>query len=150
MAWVIHNIMYKLLIGMVVVLVIGGLGYIYLYPAPVPANTEERVTEVPVAPVMQNTETVGLRTIAVSGSEFSFTPKEVRMKAGETIVLLFTNEGAYPHNLVIGDLGLTSATIQKGESTNLEVTATKPGTYKMHCGIGNHAEKGMVGTLIVE
>jgi plastocyanin len=141
--------MYKLLIGLVVVLVVGGLGYIYLFPAPVP-TTQERVTEVPVAPVIQNTETVGTRTVAVTGSEFSFTPKEVRMKVGETVMFLFTNEGAYPHNLIIQELGLTSATVQKGESTNLEFTATKPGTYKMHCGIGNHEAQGMVGTLIVE
>jgi plastocyanin len=103
----------------------------------------------PYAPQASDTEEV--KTFAIiSGNDFSFTPSTLTVKKDETKKVVFTNTGKYPHNFVIDELGVKSATINFGDTTEVTFTANKVGSFPFYCGVGTHREKGMVGTLTVE
>lgn len=91
-----------------------------------------------------------VKTITVSGNEFSFSPNTIALKKGESVKVIFANTGKYPHNFVINELGVKSNTINAGETTATTFVADKTGSFAFYCSVGTHREKGMVGTLTVE
>ncbi len=96
---------------------------------------------------------VAPREITVSGSEFSFSPSTLEVKAGEKVRLTFKNTGKWPHDWVIEELGIRTKKVASGQTDTIEFTApTKPGTleYKVICSVPGHAEAGMTGKLVVK
>lgn len=73
---------------------------------------------------------------------FSFTPQEIRVKAGTTIT--WTNRDDIPHTVVSNDLIFKSKTLDTDDK--FTTTLTKPGTYPYFCSI--HPK--MTGKVIVE
>jgi uncharacterized cupredoxin-like copper-binding protein len=51
---------------------------------------------------------------------------------------------------MIDELGVASKTINSGESDTIEFTAGATGTFSFYCGVENHRDQGMEGTLEVE
>lgn len=96
------------------------------------------------------TTTVGaVRTITITGRDYSFSPSTITVKRGDKVQLILTSaQGA--HDIKIDALGVASKTVNTGESTSVEFTPTKAGTYEYYCSIGNHRAMGMKGTLTVE
>jgi plastocyanin len=91
-----------------------------------------------------------VKDIIVEGSEFSYNPSSISLKAGEGVRLTFNNVGTVPHNLVIDELGVTTKTIDPGESDTVEFTATDSGSYTFYCSVDSHRARGMEGELMVE
>lgn len=92
----------------------------------------------------------GVREIKVEGTEFAFSPKEVRVKAGEKINLVFANKGVVEHDLNLEALKIHVHALA-GKTTRGSFTApTQPGVYEIPCAIAGHKEQGMVLKLIVE
>ena len=63
---------------------------------------------------------------------------------------MLRDAGAYPHNLSIPDLRVTSTTVTGSlgkQSTTLRLTVSRPGTYRFICTY--HSQAGMTGTLTV-
>lgn len=111
----------------------------------VPAVTQE---EAPPAPP---TVTEGeAREIIVEGDEYMFSPKAIALTAGETVKITFKNMGKLPHNFVITELGVTTATIAGGQTDSVTVTADKSGMYSFFCSVGNHRQLGMEGKVEVK
>ncbi|OGL96332.1 hypothetical protein A2318_00115 [Candidatus Uhrbacteria bacterium RIFOXYB2_FULL_45_11] len=78
--------------------------------------------------------------------DFTFSPKIINAKAGETIKLTFTKvEGT--HTFVIDGITNVKAEIKTGV---IFKAPTTPGSYPFYCNIGNHRAMGMEGTLIVK
>jgi uncharacterized cupredoxin-like copper-binding protein len=104
-------------------------------------------------------------TIDVTMTDFSFTPMEFTVQAGDEITVNATNNGAVLHEFVIFNLGQTAGEkfgdedeanifweveVEPAQSTTMTFTApTEPGEYYVTCGIEGHLEAGMVGKLIV-
>ncbi len=89
------------------------------------------------------------RTFDVHGANFSFDVKEIRVKAGDTVTVNFTNtEGT--HDFVLDEFNARTPRIQGGSSAKVTFVASKKGTYEYYCSVGNHRAMGMVGKLIVE
>jgi plastocyanin len=91
--------------------------------------------------------------LRVAGTEYAFDPENaVVTGGGGRLEIVLENKGSLAHNLKVEqdgrDLGGTP-TFQGGrtESGTVEL---KPGRYEMICTVGNHAELGMVGTLVVK
>jgi len=105
----------------------------------------------------QNTEATGtvetasssVKFFAVSGTNFAFDPKEIRVKEGDRVKITLTGAG-YPHDLKIDELGVATKIINAGETDTVEFVASKKGSFEYYCSVGKHREMGMVGTLIVE
>lgn len=90
-------------------------------------------------------------TIEVNETEFSLDPADITLDQPGTYVFRAVNSGGVVHALEIEGEGIEEETenVQPGESTKLEVNLD-PGTYKLYCPVGDHEERGMVGTVTVE
>jgi plastocyanin len=136
-----------------VLIVIGGGFYVMnmnkstTNPTPVDIATP---TSVPVTESAITPSEVTQTEITVEGGEFKFTPSKITVKKGEKVKLTFKNTGKFPHDFVIADLSLATKRIQPGEEDTVEFTPEKIGEFKIICGVGNHEEQGMTGTLTVE
>jgi plastocyanin len=80
--------------------------------------------------------------VAIAIDNFSFTPQEIRVKAGTTIT--WTNHDDIPHTVVSSDLGFKSKALDTDDK--FTTTLTKPGTYSYFCSL--HPK--MQGKVIVE
>jgi len=81
-------------------------------------------------------------TVAVQIDNFSFTPQEVKVKAGVTIT--WTNRDDIPHTVVSNDEAFKSKALDTDDK--FTTTLTRPGTYSYFCSI--HPK--MQGRIIVE
>lgn len=91
----------------------------------------------------------GAREIRIDGSEFSFEPHDVRLRAGETVNIVFENQGMMFHTLTVGSLDL-DLRANSGDSISGSLRAETPGTYPFVCTVRGHAEAGMRGTFEVK
>ena len=89
------------------------------------------------------------QTIQVDAMDFMFMPEDLQAEPGE-VTFELTNSGQAPHALEIEGEGVEEETdtIDGGESTTLTVELAE-GTYRIYCPVGDHEERGMVGTLTV-
>jgi plastocyanin len=90
------------------------------------------------------------QSVTIVGSEFAFSPSEVTLKIGQPAQITFKNEGAYPHNLVITELGFKTKVIKPGEEDTVSFTPTITGQFNFLCTVPGHADKGMKGVLTVQ
>ncbi len=90
-----------------------------------------------------------VKTVAISETEYKLTPSTVNLAKPGTYVFKAKNDGAIDHALEIEGQGLEeeTETIAPGESADLRVTITKPGSYEMYCPVDNHRDQGMEGTV---
>ncbi len=95
-------------------------------------------------------ETVNEVTIFdMHGSNYKFNPMEIRVKKGETVRINFVNDEG-THNFIVDGLNLRTQTISSGNVDTVTFVPDKAGEFEFYCGVGNHRELGMKGTLIVE
>ncbi len=92
----------------------------------------------------------GATKVAVAAREVAFTPADIRVRAGETVVLAFKNDDPIFHDWEVSGLANVDAGARPGQTQTIRFTIDRPGTYLVECTVEGHAEAGMVGTLIVE
>jgi plastocyanin len=97
----------------------------------------------------QSMMTGEVKTFTVSGSNFAFSPKEIKVKKGDKVKIMFKNTGG-THNWVLDEFSAKTAEIEDGESAEVTFTADKSGTFEFYCSVGSHRAMGMKGNLIVE
>lgn len=105
-------------------------------------------------------------TISVSLTNFKFTPSTITLKSGTTYTLHLANNGGSGHDFAAPEF-FKSATIapadkskidsddgdvdlDSGQSVDITVTPTKPGTYKLVCTHFMHQTFGMTGQIVVQ
>lgn len=138
----------KWLIGVIVVVLIIGGGYLILgnKNSMAPATSTTVTTAPSAAPSEAQMEA---QNVTVVGTDFSFTPAQITATVGKPLAITFTNNGKFPHNLTIDKLGATK-TVPAGKSDTITVTPQSAGTYSFKCTVDSHAEKGMTGTITVK
>jgi len=102
------------------------------------------------ATLLSSTSVSAQQTITVRAMEFGFEPSTINVKAGQKVKLVLKNTGAIVHNLAIKELGVKTATIRGGETYSLEFTPQRSGRFTFVCTLRGHADRGMIGTLVVE
>ena len=110
----------------------------------------------------------GAQELTIEMAEFSFTPTEFSLVAGQPYVITVVNVGTVKHEFTAGDF-FTSAAFRKAEDASGEFKAPAPlevevfagqqielflipteaGTYDLVCEIEGHLEAGMSGTITV-
>lgn len=106
--------------------------------------------------------------IDVTLDEFSMTPSDWTIAAGEQITINITNDGTIDHEWVILKSGVTIASeadlpeteeelladfvyweeeVEAGDSQTFTFTAPEAGTYQIVCAIEDHFNGGMKGDL---
>jgi len=141
-----------LLIGVVVVLLLVGGYFVFAgkMNKPSTAVTEQQEVFTPTQEASSMEEEGEVAEITVEGDEYSFSPSELTVNAGQKVRLTFKNVGSQPHNFVVDGVGVASKTITGGGSDTIEFTASESGTFGFYCGVGNHRALGMEGDLEVE
>ena len=97
-------------------------------------------------------EADGGETVKMSAIDFEFDPSDPTVAPGE-VTFEVTNDGEAPHNLEVeGPSGeaVLPEDLQAGDSGDLPVDLSEPGTYRFYCPVGNHEELGMVGEVTVQ
>jgi Cu+-exporting ATPase len=92
----------------------------------------------------------GATRLEVTARSVAFIPADLRVRAGETVVLEFTNDDPIFHDWEVAGLANVDAGARPGQTQRIRFTIDKPGTYVVECTVEGHAEAGMVGSLVVE
>lgn len=153
--------MNKWIIGILIAIIIVGGGYFLLNSSKtqtqVPATTQDvaQPTSIVTTPTASATGSLSptasaAKAITVTGTEYAFTPATITVKSGQPVTVTFKNNGTYPHNFTIAELGVHSETIQPGQQTTVTFTPTKVGSYTYECTVPGHADRGMKGTVTVQ
>lgn len=82
-------------------------------------------------PALAAADAAAPRTIDIAAKKFQFTPSEVRLKAGETVVLRLTSEDT-THGFLSKALGFDED-VPPGAPVAITVTPKKAGTYPVIC-----------------
>jgi uncharacterized cupredoxin-like copper-binding protein len=100
------------------------------------------------------------RTVEVRLSSFDFTPNDIRLRAGEPIVLHLVNSGRGGHNFsapqffaaASGVSGpVRGGAVEVGSHGSADVRLTPaPGHYRLRCTHSLHTAFGMTGQITVE
>lgn len=96
-----------------------------------------------------SSELEGAREIMVSATEFGFSPTEITATAGESINLVFVNDGRVSHDFSIPDLNVR-VVAGPGKQATVGIVLEAAGSYQIFCSFPGHASAGMIGTLTVE
>jgi plastocyanin len=90
------------------------------------------------------------KTVEMSLVDYKLDPSTVQLPAGGTYSFQLSNDGGNDHALEIegGDFEEESDIVNPGQTGELTVELEE-GEYEMYCPVGDHRERGMVGTLVV-
>ncbi len=86
--------------------------------------------------------------ISIKAADFSFDPKEIRVKSGEPVSITVQNVGSAKHNITILNTDgkkMAEKDVPKQKTVILDVTFSKPGTYVFYCDVDGHRKSGMEG-----
>ena len=134
-----------------VVLMGAGCNYNSAANAPAPAANQSAVTapaaNTPaVTPPAQTTATVPStaqpRNVAVTISNYSFSPNTITIKKGDSVT--WTNDDPMPHTISADDNSFKSDYLSTGQSFNY--TFNQAGTFGYHCSV----HPSMKATVVVE
>lgn len=126
-------------------------------PAEAPPRAEERAAEEDHGdasgnePVFAPAEEAAAPDIVIelSGTNFAFSEKEIRVKEGQTVKVVFTSAQGF-HDWVVNEFNAATEKVRDGGVTEVTFVADKKGEYEYYCSVGAHRQMGMVGKLIVE
>lgn len=118
-----------------------------------PQATEERPTEKTAQPPStQSADSVpssAVKEFTVTGSDFKFDIKEIRVKKGDTVKITFKNAQGF-HDFTIDTLNVGTRQISQGTEDTVQFVAQKEGSFEYYCSVANHRAIGMKGMLVVE
>lgn len=90
-----------------------------------------------------------VKTFEISGVPFEFSMQEIRVRQGDRVRIIFTNNEGM-HDWGVDEFNARTKQLQTGESDTVEFVADKKGTFEYYCSVNNHRQMGMVGNLIVD
>ena len=112
-------------------------------------STESETTEIPPVVDVPPPAASDVKVFGVKGGMFYFDVKEIRVKQGDKIRIVFENlEGM--HDWVLDEFNARTPQISVGKTAVVEFTADKAGSFEYYCSVAQHRAMGMKGTLIVD
>lgn len=140
--------MRNIVIALLILIVLGGGYFLFFGNNPSETGMEMQVNQetpkVPAAtPSPKPTQPLAPAVHAVEIRDFSFSPSNITLKKGDTIV--WTNKDAAPHTVTWDGGGQNSSgTLKSGETFSFVFTG--PGTFNYHCAF----HPSMKGKVIVQ
>lgn len=95
------------------------------------------------------TEESAVKTFELTGKNYEFSTREIRVKKGDRVKIVFTSSQGF-HDWVVDEFGAATSRVNTGDTAEVEFVADTAGEFEYYCSVGNHRQLGMVGTLIVE
>ena len=91
----------------------------------------------------------GVHEIPMTAKKYEFTPDSIHVKKGEHVRLLITAVH-HDHGFKLGAFDIQQE-LKKGETTTVEFTADKAGTFRFACShVCGFGHRGMKAELVVE
>jgi len=87
--------------------------------------------------------------VAITGDNFSFSQKEIRVKKGDTVQIELTSVDGF-HDWVVDEFDARTKQVKSGNTDIITFVANRTGSFEYYCSVGSHRQLGMVGKLIVE
>src|SRR5436189_5154341 len=84
------------------------------------------------AMTVAQTQPAPARQIHITAKKFEFDATKIEVTAGETIELTLDSLDS-EHGFECKELGIKTATFQKGQPATVTFSATRPGTYEFKC-----------------
>ena len=91
----------------------------------------------------------------VALTNYAFNPADISVTSGK-VVLYLINSSVDPHAMALRNPAVSllavvalSEIVEGGHAAVFTIDNLPLGTYRLTCPVGNHADNGMVGTLIV-
>ena len=138
----------KLILVVVLLLGLAAGGY-YFVSASNKNEVKAPAVSQEVQQVVDANEATNVKEFTVDGSNFAFSPKEIKVSKGDTVKITFKDIDGM-HNLVIDGYNVKTNIIKGGSEDTITFVADKTGQFEYYCSVGNHKESGMTGTFIVE
>ncbi|HEU4571353.1 MAG TPA: heavy metal translocating P-type ATPase [Candidatus Limnocylindrales bacterium] len=91
----------------------------------------------------------GAVTIEIRASDIRFAPSDVTVRAGQVVVIQFTNDDPVFHDWEVDGVANVDAGARPGQTQRIRFSIDRPGTYEIRCTVDGHAAAGMVGRLVV-
>jgi Cu+-exporting ATPase len=91
----------------------------------------------------------GAVTIDVRASDVHFAPSDITVRAGQVVVIRFTNDDPVFHDWQVDGVANVDAGARPGQTQRIRFSIDHPGTYEIRCTVDGHAAAGMVGRLVV-
>lgn len=93
------------------------------------------------------------QTVNLTLTEFMITPMNFTVAAGQPVHFAVTNTGKFPHSVTFAKgtkfITLFKTPIPSGGSGTDDFIFPEAGTWQMYCPVGQHAEAGMTGAVLV-
>jgi plastocyanin len=86
--------------------------------------------------------------VTVTGGEYFFKVSRARVPRG-TVYVTFVNQGSESHDLKFTGKSPMTKILAPNTKQTIKLVFKKPGRYAFLCTVGEHALKGMAGTLVV-
>jgi plastocyanin len=89
--------------------------------------------------------------VEMTASDFKFQPNNITTRTGDAITFKIRNTSGSTHNFTLTDPDgnpLRNVDISPGQSVDVTITFSKPGTYTFHCNRIGHSELGMKGQVV--
>ncbi len=112
-------------------------------------QAKESTAPTETSPTGAAAEQGAVKEFTVTGSNFSFDPKEIKVKKGDTVKILFKNADGF-HDWRVDEFNAATKKIKGGEQDSVQFVAEKAGTFEYYCSVGEHRQMGMKGNLVVE
>lgn len=90
----------------------------------------------------------GVRQITIEAGSFYYKPNVITVKKGEKVQIVLSSKDMV-HDFQIDELNVKGPMTKSGETSTVEFTADKVGTFEYYCSVGQHRKMGQVGTITV-
>ena len=92
-----------------------------------------------------------MATIEVEETEYELNPANPGVESAGLVKFEVTNAGKIGHALEVEgpDGEVETEEIAPGDTATLEADLNKPGSYRWYCPIGDHADQGMDGQILI-
>jgi plastocyanin len=92
------------------------------------------------------------KAVHVVADEYSFDPETIVLTGGGQLEIDLENAGSLAHNLRVldGSSDIGGTPTFSGGQTRSGTLLVEPGEYKLECTVGDHAQLGMTGKLVVK
>jgi len=115
-------------------------------------STSTETTPAPAAPAPPPPRVESPRAkVTVAEGDYRLEPARIRVNRPATLEIKVRNTGAVRHALTVDAPAGEAETkpLEPGATTMLRVELDRPGRYRWYCPIGDHAKRGMRGSISV-
>lgn len=113
-------------------------------PTPPASSVDETIIASP-----SGQEEGAIKTFNIQGSNYVFSVSTIRVQRGDTVRINFSSTQGM-HDWKVDEFNAATNQVNQGQSDTVEFIADESGTFEYYCSVGDHRQRGMVGSLIVE